>query len=171
MKITSKKQNIGSLLPAGDHVVTITECGMELSKENSELWADQTQQLKVVMKNDKGMITSWLNLEGFKNKKDYPDGVAPKGFDFRQFDENSDAFLVNTKTNKRVRSQERTDKLLAKVGNLAFVLGFEEDADFELDEVIASAISSEIGVRIRENNKGKLEPFHFIPANEVAVEA
>src|SRR3990167_5942510 len=117
MKIKIERKQIGGLLPVGDHKVTITEASIDMSKEQPN-WSDKTPQLKVVCKNEQGQITGWLNLKGYKNSSDSNE-IAPKGFEFRSYDANSEKFLVDKRTSKRVESPERTAKLLENVGNLA----------------------------------------------------
>lgn len=167
ISITAKKKDIGGLLPVGDHIVEITEAGMELSKEN-DVFNDQTPQLKIVCKSAKGQITAWMNLKGYKNASD-TDGVAPKGFEFRSFNEDSEKFLVDKKTSKRVQSDERTANLHENVGNLAFAADIEGEID--LEELPAELTGKQVGVRVRENKQGRLEAYYFMLPSEVKASA
>ena len=171
--ITPEEQHYGTLLPVGDHIAEITECGMELSKENSaDLWVDQNEQIKIVLKNKDGMITYWINTKAYKNKSDYAGGVAPKGFEFRQFDDKGEEFLVNIKTNRRVEctpDQERSIKLMRSVKQLAFLCGFTKPVS--LDEIMLEAVNTTVGVSVRLNKRGTLEAYKLIPADKVAIEA
>lgn len=174
IKITPKIKNF--FLGAGDHVVEITEAAMVLSQElktplgETPKWIDRTPQLKVVVRNQKGMITAWLNLKAFKNVKDFTDGVAPAGHAFRSFDESSEKFLVNLATNTRVESAERTEKLLEQVANFAACAGFtDEDGEIDLDEIIAGSVSQETAVRVKENLRGQLEVQNFMLPERVKV--
>jgi len=163
------KKVIGGLLPIGDHIVDITECGMELSKEQ-ENWNDRTPQLKVVAKNKAGQITAWMNLRGYKNVDDFEGGIAPKGYEFRSFDDNSTKFLVEKKTGKRVESPERTAQLLENIGNLAFSAGIE-DEEIDLDDLQESLNGATVAVRIRENSRGQHEAYYFMQPEEVEAVA
>lgn len=165
MRITVKKKEIGGLLKAGDHNVTITECALELSKEQPK-WSDRTPQLKVVVKNQSGQITAWMNLRGYKNSSDFENGIAPINHEFRSFDENSEKFLVNKKTNKRVESPERTAKLLENVGNLAFAAGIEDET-IDTDDIPDALVGKTCTVRVRETASGKTEAYYFMPAETV----
>lgn len=166
MNIKVAKKELGGLLKAGDHVGTITEAGIELSKEQPN-WSDRTPQLKIVVKNAHGQITAWLNLRGYKNSSDFDGGLAPKGHEFRSFDDSSEKFLVNTKTNKRVESPERTAKLLENVGNLAYAIGMEAGEDTTEQDVAEAAFESQVGVRVRENANGRTEAYYFMLPSEV----
>src|SRR3990167_1814691 len=126
MKIKIERKQIGGLLPVGDHKVTITEASIDMSKEQPN-WSDKTPQLKVVCKNDKGQITSWMNLRGYKNASDFPGEIAPKCHEFRSYDANSEKFLVDKKTNKRGESPERSAKRAENVGNLSFAAGIDAE--------------------------------------------
>ena len=176
IKITPKVKNF--FLGTGDHVVEITEAAMVLSQElktplgETPKWIDRTPQLKVVVRNKAGMITSWLNLKAFKNVKDFTDGVAPTGFAFRSFDESSEKFLVELATNSRVESIERTEKLHEQVANFAACAGFnDEDGAIDLDEIIAGCIGQETAVRVKENTRGQLEVQNFMLPERVKVVA
>jgi len=169
MTIKVAKKEIGGLLKAGDHQVIITEAGIELSKEQQS-WTDRTRQLKVVVKNKFGQITAWLNLKGYKNISDFPGGIAPKGHEFRSYDESSEKFLVNKATGKRVESAERTAKLLENVGNLAYSAGIEVE-EIELEDVPSELVDASCGVRVRENGRGQLEAHYFMKASEAKVTA
>lgn len=172
MKIEVKKKELGGLLKAGDHQVTVTEAGIVFSKENPN-WTDLTPQLKVIGKNEKGQITAWMNLRGYKNISDFDNGIAPKGHEFRSFDDSSEKFLCKIgKDGKatRVVSEERTAKLLENVGNLAFAIGFEDELDSDDLEPLTEALyNAEVGVRVRENANGRTEAHYFMAADEVAV--
>lgn len=165
MNIKVAKKELGGLLKAGDHRGTITEAGIELSKQQPN-WKDRTPQLKVVVKNALGQITAWLNLRGYKNSSDFEGGLAPKGHEFRSFDDSSEKFLVNIKTGMRVEDKARTEKLLSNVGNLAYAIGMTEE-DATEDEIAAAALESEVGVRVRDNANGRPEAYFFMPADEV----
>ena len=169
MNIHVAKKEIGGLLPAGDHKVEITEAGIDFSKEQPN-WTDRTPQLKVVAKNAKGQITAWMNLRGYKNSSDFEGGLAPKGHEFRSFDEGSEKFLVNSKTGKRVESTERTAKLLENVGNLAFAAGITQ-SDIEIEDLVSQLTESSVAVRVRENSRGQLEAYYFMPATDVKASA
>lgn len=169
MNIKVAKKELGGLLKAGDHQVTITEAGIELSKEQPN-WSDRTPQLKVVVKNVLGQITAWMNLRGYKNASDFEGGLAPKGHEFRSFDENSEKFLVNSKTNKRVESPERTAKLLENVGNLAFAAGIEE-SDIEIEDLVDQLTGSTCSVRVRETAAGRVEAYYFTQSASVKATA
>ena len=163
------KKVIGGLLAIGDHIVEISECGMELSKEQDN-WNDRTPQLKVVAKNKTGQITAWMNLRGYKNASDFEAGVAPKGFEFRSYDENSEKFLVDKKTGKRVESPERTAKLLENIGNLAYSAGITDES-IDLDKLQEELAGATVGVRVRENSRGQREAYYFMQTEEISVPA
>lgn len=167
--ISVAKKVIGGLLAIGDHIVEISECGLEQSKEQDN-WSDRTPQLKVVAKNKTGQITAWMNLRGYKNAGDFDGGIAPKGFEFRSFDENSEKFLVDKKTGKRVESPERTAKLLENVGNLAYAAGIKEE-EIDLDSLQDELTGATVAVRVRENGRGQREAYYFMQAEEASVEA
>src|ERR1035437_6583678 len=174
MKIAIKLKEIGGLLPAGQHLVTITEAGIENSAKN-EHWADLTPQLKVVAKDENGLqATAWINVKGFQNASDFND-VAPKGCEFRSYDENSEKFVVDKKTNKRVESKERTAKLLENIGSLAACAGIdgeELEGDTVIDilnELAPQLIDASVGVKIRENSRGKIEVAYFMPSEKVTA--
>ena len=173
MIVKIEKKELGGLLRAGDHIGTITEAGIEFSKENSS-WKDRTPQLKIVIRNAKGMITAWLNLRGYKNATD-SNGIAPKGFTFASFNDDSEKFLVG-KDGKRVVSSERTAKLATNVANLGYAI--EEEGEFDSDKLVDyanslldSLLQQEVGVRVRESATGKLEANYFMKASEVEVGA
>ena len=167
--ITVAKKVIGGLLSIGDHIVEIVECGLELSKEQDN-WSDRTPQLKVVAKNKTGQITAWMNLRGYKNASDFEGGIAPKGFEFRSYDENSEKFLVDKKTGKRVESPERTAKLLENVGNLAYAAGIKSE-ELDLDDLQDELQGASVAVRVRENSKGNREAYYFMQPDEASVTA
>ena len=168
MIIVAKKV-IGGLLSIGDHICSIVECGLEQSKEQDN-WSDRTPQLKVVAKNKTGQITAWFNLRGYKNASDFENGIAPKGFEFRSYDENSEKFLVDKKTGKRVESPERTAKLLENVGNLAYAAGITEES-IDIDALQTELLDATIAVRVRENSRSQREAYYFMQAEEASVEA
>ena len=175
MKITIKRNAVGDLMTTGKHIGTIVSVEMDLSKalDAQTHWADQTPELKVFVRNAQGAyITCWLHLGAYKNSNDFPSGVAPKGFEFRSFNADSEKFLVEKKTNKRVASPERLEKMLAKVGNLASVAGIEGE-DIDINDLVAELEGKEVGVDVRENNLGRVEVYNFLPAIEVleAIEA
>ena len=174
IKITPKVKNF--FLGTGDHIVEIIEAAMTMSKElktplgETPKWNDRTPQLQILVRNPKGMITSWLNLKAFKNVKDFTDGVAPAGHEFRSFDESSEKFLVNLATNTRVESIERTAVLHEQVANFAACAGFtDEDGEMDLDEIMAGAIGQTTAVRVRENTRCQLEVSNFMLPERVKV--
>ncbi len=168
MKVTVAKKELGGLFKAGDHDVNITECGLEMSKEQPK-WSDRTPQLKVVMKNATGMITSWLNLRGYKNSAD-TNGIAPKGHEFRSYSADSEKFLVNKATGKRVVDDERTQKLLSNVGNLAFAAGIQ-DEEIDTDNLPDALLGASLTVRVRESANGKPEAYFFLQTAGESVSA
>ena len=163
MKIQPKRKIIGGLLQPGKHKVTITECALELAKEN-DIFGDRTPQLKVVVKNESGQSTAWMNLKGYQNATDH-DGQAPVGHEFRSFNDDSEKFLVEKKTGKRIESKDRSESLQENVANLAASAGITEE--MEIEELTEALVGKEVGVSIRENGRGQLEAYYFFPAEEV----
>jgi|CXWL01.1.fsa_nt_gi hypothetical protein len=156
---------VGGLLGTGEHKCTITEIGMDLSKPSPN-WSDRTPQIKTVFKNDKGTITQWNNLKGYKTIKDFANGVAPKGFEFRSSEAGDENYLVNLKTNERVESPDKTatcERMFAEMGNDA---GIAEGADFTISDLIGK----EVGVVVRAKGKG-VEVHYTKPASRVRVES
>ena len=167
---TPKLKEVTGGMPAGMHVATIAEVTRITSSDKDKPWSDTTDQLKVVFKNATGQITAWMNLEGFKNKSDQPDGIAPKGFSFASYDDNSEKFLIKNATKTRVRSTERTEKLLENIDNLAFCAGIEDEFDIDSDEFGPSLLGAEVGICVKENNRGKNEVSYVCLASKVSVE-
>lgn len=166
MNIKVAKKELGGLLKAGDHNVTITTATITMSKEQAQ-WKDRTPQLEVVCKNKSGQITGWLNLRGYKNSNDFEGGLAPKGHEFRSYSADSEKFLVNSKTNMRVESPERTAKLLENVGNLAFAAGVT-DEEISIEELPDALLNADVAVRVRENGRGS-EAYYFMQSSAVGV--
>lgn len=171
------------LLPAGKHVVEIVEAtplsSQELVTPEGEMpkWIDKTPQVKIVMRNAVGQTTYWMNLTAFKSIKDFSDGVAPVGYAFRSFNENSEKFLVDIATNKRVECPEGHPRLAIVeeiFGNFAASVGFtDEDGAIEIDEILAGSVGRNIGVNVKErinNGKTYLEVASVMPANRVKQE-
>lgn len=167
MKRTAKLKEITGGLPVGKHVVEIVEVVHVGSKSEGKPWADETPQLKVVFENEQGKITAWLNKKGFKNKTDFTDGIAPKGFTFMSFDDESEKFLVKASTKQRVESLERTEKLMENIDNLAACCDLD---DFDPDTIGEEILGMEVGINVTVNSRGKNEVQYIMPASKVQVE-
>lgn len=159
-----KKVLKGGLLSVGKHLTTITDIVEDVATASAN-WADLTPQIKVVFKNASGTITQWFNMKGYKSIADFPTGIAPKGFEFRSSENGNENYLVNIKTNKRVESDEKTAQAMKIFGEFACDAGIAEGEDFG----IADVIGKEIGVAVRDNNRGGVEVHYTMPASRVKV--
>lgn len=157
-----KKVLKGGLLNTGEHLVSI-ESIIEDASSPSTNWADTTPQIKATMKNDDGVITRWFNMKGYQSLEDFPTGKAPKGFEFRSSEQGDENYLVNSKTNERVESEEKTALAEKIFCEFACDAGVEEGADFDENDLI----EAELGVVVRDNGNGGVEVHYTKPASQV----
>ena len=164
---------IGGLLPVGQHKVEIIEAAFITSNAVVKRpWDDVTPQLKLVYKNENGVITSWMNCKGYKNINDFVGGVAPKNHELRSFDEDSEKFLVDKKTNKRVESPERTEEMLQNVDRVAISAGVvEEGEDYDFNDLPNMLVGEMVGIKVIENKRGKVEVSFAMPVEAVKATA
>jgi len=156
-----KKVLKGGLLNAGEHLVSIDSI-IEDSASPSSNWEDITPQLRVTMKNEDGVITRWFNMKGYQSIEDFPTGKAPKGFEFRSSENGDEGYLVDSKTNERVESEEKTALAEKIFCEFACDAGVEEGADFDENDLLGA----ELGVVVRNNASG-VEVHYTKPASQV----
>ena len=108
--IAKEKKFAGKLLEAGMHLVTVSAIVEDKPSHAADMpWKDVTPQVKITVKNDNGFISSWFNLRGYKNVNDYPNGIAPKGFEFASSEFGEEQYLISSKTKVRVESAEKSE--------------------------------------------------------------
>jgi len=164
--VSVKKVLKGGLLSIGQHLTTIASIVEAKPTEDIDRqWNDDTPQLEVTFQSEEGSIKKWYNLAGYKSKSDYPTGVAPKGFEFRSSANGDENYLVNIKTGMRVQDEEKTataEKIFCELANDA---GIAEGEGFGISDLIGK----QIGVNVRDNNKGGVEVHYTMPASRVQV--
>lgn len=134
-------------------------------------WVDRTQQIESDLKTDAGTVKLWTNTIGFQSMYDakFADKgitVAPKGFEFRSsINEktglsNEENYLVNVKTNRRVESDEKSDKCSEILAEYLADAGIEEGTDFEgedgtvdLGAVCEALIGQPIGIIVKHDGE------------------
>jgi hypothetical protein len=164
---TAVLKAIGGLLAIGQHVAEMVEVAFTTAKESTK-WVDKTPQVKIVYKNETGQVTAWMNCRGYKNISDFPNGIAPKGHEFRSFDEDSEKFLVDKKTNMRVESPERTEQLLQNIDRVAISAGVvEEGEDYDFNDLPNLLVGESVGIKVIENKRGKIEVSFAMPVKDV----
>jgi len=161
----------GTKLTEGTHLVTIGDKADDVVgvlSHDSVMWAGNSRQVKFRVFNEQGYAYVYMNLDGFKSEKDYANGKAPVGFEFRSFDANSTKYCVNKKTNERVPSVENTEVLNAKFGHLAACIGLDDsDGDLSQAEIINAAKGVQIGIILRKKENGDIELGQWVPAENV----
>lgn len=160
------------LLGAGTHTVRIVSSSEDESNVNPDgKWDDVTPQAKHYMKNEEGYITLKQNMRAFKNEDDFEGGVAPEGYRFEQYDEDSTKFLVNNETNERVEDEARTAELHESFGDFASCAGIEGDEAEYLD-ILDALPGQVIVIKTKANKNGFMEVVSWSPVEaEVEVEA
>lgn len=148
--IVKIREFAGKLLGAGEHVVTVESIAETVSKA-SDNWDDQTPQLEVKFRNDEGTLTHWFQLKGFKTRKDYPNGKAPKGIEFRSSENGNEEYAVDTKSNERIESDDKTETCMTILGEFAGACGLSEGKEITQKALEGAEVG--IGVRLRADNK------------------
>ncbi len=168
----TKKKFDNAIMSAGLHKVEIS--AFSETKPKVAPWSDITKQTQVTFKNAAGeKISMWNNFIGYRNKTDFPDGKAPKGFMFLSSEGHNENYLVNEKTKARVVSDERTaDAVRIFLEFLEETGTAEEGAEFNsVDEIITFALENligvEMGVKVRLNEQNKSEVHHTMRLADV----
>jgi len=163
--VTKKKFADFNIMPAGLHKAIIA--AFAETKPKLAPWADITKQTQVTFENEEGAkISMWNNFIGYRNKTDFPDGKAPKGFQFMSSEGHNENYLMNSETKKRVVSEDRTNDAVRIFLEFLEESGIvEAGAEFQsIDEVIQFAsenlIGVEMGVKVRINDDNKSEVHH-----------
>lgn len=160
--LSAARQFAGKLLGEGEHKVTITSIAESLSKPSSA-WKDQTPQIEVQFKDAMGhMITHWFNQKGYQQKKDFENGVAPKGIEFRSSENGNEEYAVDTKTGLRLVSESRTADCLRILGEFANDCGIPTGEE-------GSVEGKEVGVGVRKNARDNYEVYYTKPASKVKL--
>lgn len=171
LKFIAEEVKLGGLLKAGKHIVKIELANWEESAAHSEAaWTDVNKQLKVVLRNKNGVITAFMNTIGYQNSKDFND-VAPAGHFFASFGTDATKYVVDKKTNERVESPERSEKMQKMIGNLLFAAGLSNATEKTICKDLKDA---EVGVWVQEKQlagKTVVEAYYFEPAANIAVSA
>lgn len=142
MKITAKSNSKG-LLSAGQHLVTIKSIKEAFAKAN-DAYADRTPQLEVRFESDKGFITHWYNLKGFKK------------------DEN-DNFVLDA-DNNRIEDEKNTMEALGILSRLALHAGIPENTECDMKDLI----DMKVGINVKESN-GSVKVAFTIPVEKLAT--
>ena len=163
--VTKKKFADFNIMSAGLHKAII--CAFAETKPKIAPWSDITKQTQVTFENEEGAkISMWNNFIGYRNKTDFPDGKAPKGFQFMSSEGHNENYLVNSTTKARVVSDERTaDAVRIFLEFLEESGTVEEGQEFNsIDEIITFAtehlLGTEMGVKVRLNEQNKSEVHH-----------
>jgi hypothetical protein len=170
MKIVVKiREFVGKILKAGEHLVTIAEASVTVSKV-SDSWKDQTPQLEVKFKDEKGSsITHWFQLKGFKQAKDYPNGKAPAGIEFRNSENGNEQYAVDKKTGKRIEDSAKTETCGTILGEFLGNCGLEVDEEFDLNDVPEAIKDCQVGIKVRERADEKVEYHYSMMADDVRL--
>ena len=163
----------GTKLTEGLHLVTIgdkTDDVIGVLSHDSVMWVGNSRQVKFRVFNDEGYAYVYMNLDGFKSEKDYVNGKAPVGFEFRSFDADSTKYCVNKKSNERVPSPENTAVLDAKFGHLAACIGLDDsEGEISKAEIINAAKGVQIGIKLRKKLNGEIELDQWVPAENISA--
>lgn len=181
MKIVSKKKVLtGGFLEAGKHICTIESIADATpTGKDKTPWDDVTPQLIVVYKKEDedgeiiGKLSQWLNLMGYKSKDDYPDGIAPEGYSFMCSPGNSENYLVNDETNKRIQSDEKSEISIDMLSEMIHDAGIEEGTEFaNIQEMKNAVLGADIGVKVNVDGKNHYVHYTYSLEEEVVeVEA
>lgn len=150
--ISKRRQITGGLLQKGLHLVTITEVSKKNARSIKDAYEDETPQIEVKFKNDKGVINHWFNLKGYMSLADLEEAgqEVPEGYDIRSSGNGkSENYLVNIATGHRLENPDKTDKAVE------IFLNFANDAGIPVDEEFAPAdlIGLTVGISV-ENKAG-----------------
>jgi hypothetical protein len=142
MKIVSKEKQIkGGLLADGEHLCTIESIKEDVAAPTKNgAFKDLTPQIAICFKNEDGIITQWVNTKGFMSKEDYPDGKAPKGFEFRSSENGNEQYAVDIKTAMRVENTAKSEIGMKILGELANTAGFETGEDLDLEDLLGREV-------------------------------
>lgn len=158
--VSVAREFVGKLLGEGQHKVTVTAIAETLSKQSNS-WKDQTPQVEVQFTDAEGrMITHWFNQKGYAQKKDYADGKAPKGYEFRSSENGNENYAVEISSGKRLASESRTADCLRIIGEFANDCGIPAGEEGTLE-------GKEVGIGVRKNARDNYEVFYTMPASKV----
>ena len=170
--VTKKKFADFNIMSAGLHKAIIS--AFAETKPKLAPWADITKQTQTTFENEEGAkISMWNNFIGYRNKTDFPDGKAPKGFQFMSSEGHNENYLVNSTTKDRVVSDERTaDAVRIFLEFLEESGTVDEGQEFDsIDEIIQFAaehlVGTEMGVKVRINADNKSEVHHTMRLADV----
>ncbi len=170
--VTKKKFADFNIMSAGLHKAVIS--AFAETKPKIAPWSDITKQTQVTFENEEGAkISMWNNFIGYRNKTDFPDGKAPKGFLFMSSEGHNENYLVNAATKARVISDERTaDAVRIFLEFLEESGTVQEGQEFDsVDEIITFAmtnlVGTEMGVKVRINDDNKSEVHHTMRLADV----
>ncbi len=158
----SAEKTQGNLLGEGDHLVTI-ESAQFVDAPVNENWNDQTPQLAVKYRNSDGVITSWLNMRGYRQF----DELSAKDKASGKFEPRGDNnYAVDVKTGLRVEDPERTKQGLAYINALGIdALGLKPGTSFKASDLV----NEEVGIHVEKNSQNKLRVMYTMPAAKVTA--
>lgn len=155
------------IIGAGLHQVIITAIAETLAKVSPN-WKDQTPQLEVKFEDSEGKsIMHWFNLKGYKTRADYEGQDIPKNVEFRSSENGNEEYAVDTKTNTRIESPEKTAECENMLAKFAYYLADEQaGVDVDVKEGMP------VGIQVRENARGFNEVHYFkgASATETALQ-
>src|SRR3990167_7886449 len=145
--LVKAKVFLGALLGIGEHRVVISEIAETVSKP-SDNWEDQTPQIEVKFKDEKGsVLTHWFQLKGFMQQKDYPNGKAPKGIAFRSSENGNENYAVDSATNERIEDEAKTATCLNIIGEFASDCGIAENTKITSTKQLLTLLQgAEVGI-------------------------
>lgn len=121
------------LLVTGTHLVEIEQIAECCSVDYKKLpWKDKTVLLFIRFKNNEGIADLYLKTTDFATRDDFIH--TPDGVEFRMHPEKKIWYAVNSETNERVVSPEKTKECQNKLFILAYCCGISISSvnDFNL---------------------------------------
>lgn len=153
------KNTVSKFLGAGTHLVTIDEVIMDEAKGDGS-HKDLTPQLKITFRGDNDRkFTAWYNLKGYRKY----DELSEKEKKSNKFKADNSGYAIDAKSLIRLENVENTKAAQSIVGRVALDCGFDENVEFEAEDLAGK----ELGIVIAENEQGNLRIKFTMPASKV----
>jgi hypothetical protein len=154
---SNKKPTTQVILGAGDHLVRIDSFIETFNKDYAQMpWMDKTPQVAIRFKNDKGVITQWVNLKGYMTIEDYEDTHSAElsGISFKKHPFSLIPYAVDLDGN-RIENEDKTRICMHILGRIAHCCGFSAGEDIDMNDLIGK----ELVIRVQKVS-GQLKVTH-----------
>lgn len=160
-------------LPIGLHLMKIVHANEQEKLSKGANWDDPSNEVEVKFKCDKGTIMEWYHLDGYQKKADFIDEdtgeqePTPKGCTFKSSDNYNEDYLVNKKTNERVKSKAHTETARGLFQKFANKAGIPVGEGFDTDDLVGL----EVAIMVKAGDDASdYNQIHWIDVKEKATE-